>query len=114
MFLENFRNKKLSNYIFRGLVFKLAEKINKNAFLFLFRNRKKEYLDRIFLTANEAMAKDFDLTLEAYFNYADKGSMAHSIECRMPFMDYRLVEFLAGVPSVYKFHKAKLTLYSSI
>ena len=35
---------------------------------------------------------------------ADKGSMAHSVESRMPFMDYRLVEFLASVPSAYKIH----------
>ena len=34
----------------------------------------------------------------------DGQSMAHSIESRVPFMDYRLVEFLASVPMVYKIH----------
>ena len=31
--------------------------------------------------------------------------MAHSVESRMPFLDYRLVQFLAEVPSCYKIHK---------
>jgi asparagine synthase (glutamine-hydrolysing) len=30
--------------------------------------------------------------------------MAHSIESRMPFMDYRIFEFLSTVPSCYKIH----------
>ncbi len=32
----------------------------------------------------------------------DRGGMAHSVESRSPFLDYRLVEFLFSVPSVYK------------
>jgi len=28
----------------------------------------------------------------------DKMAMAHSVECRVPFLDHRLVEFMAGVP----------------
>ena len=35
-------------------------------------------------------------------HFADHTSMAYSIESRMPFMDYRLVEFLATVPACYK------------
>ena len=35
-------------------------------------------------------------------HFGDSQSMAHSIESRVPFMDYRLVEFLAAVPSNYK------------
>ncbi len=31
--------------------------------------------------------------------------MAFSVESRMPFLDYRLAEFLASVPSSYKIHK---------
>ena len=31
--------------------------------------------------------------------------MGHSVESRMPFMDYRVVEFLASVPPCYKIHK---------
>ncbi|NIN66452.1 MAG: asparagine synthetase B, partial [Anaerolineae bacterium] len=32
----------------------------------------------------------------------DRSSMAHSIEARMPFTDYRLVDFLFPLPAVYK------------
>lgn len=37
-------------------------------------------------------------------HFGDSQSMAHSIESRLPFMDYRLVEFLASVPATYKIH----------
>lgn len=33
----------------------------------------------------------------------DIASMAHSLECRQPFLDYRLVEFAAALPSSMKF-----------
>jgi asparagine synthase (glutamine-hydrolysing) len=36
---------------------------------------------------------------------ADKISMAHSVEARYPFLDYRLVEFLYSLPSEYKIQK---------
>lgn len=37
----------------------------------------------------------------------DRMSMAHSLEVRSPFMDYRLVEFLSKVPMQYKLHKGE-------
>ncbi len=33
----------------------------------------------------------------------DIASMAHGLECRAPFLDYRLVEFAASLPSRLKF-----------
>jgi asparagine synthase (glutamine-hydrolysing) len=36
-------------------------------------------------------------------NKVDIASMAHSLECRQPFLDYRLVEFAARLPSSLKF-----------
>ena len=53
---------------------------------------------------NEVLNKDFSTGLVNLFNNADRGSMAHSVEARMPFVDYRLVEFLASVPACYKIH----------
>lgn len=53
---------------------------------------------------NKVFCDDLELSLETLFHYADRGSMAFSIESRMPFMDYRLVEFLASVPASYKIH----------
>lgn len=53
---------------------------------------------------NQKLALDLRENLITLLHYADKVSMAHSIESRMPFMDFRLVEFLFSVPASYKFH----------
>lgn len=37
--------------------------------------------------------------------YEDRDSMAHGVESRTPFMDYRLVEFLTSLPSHFKIHE---------
>jgi asparagine synthase (glutamine-hydrolysing) len=39
--------------------------------------------------------------LPALLRYEDRNSMAWSIEARVPFLDYRLVEFLAGLPESF-------------
>lgn len=36
--------------------------------------------------------------LPSYLRYEDKNSMAHSVEARLPFLDYRLVEFAFSLP----------------
>jgi len=38
-------------------------------------------------------------------HFEDRNSMAHGIESRTPFLDYRLVEFLASLPSEFKVGK---------
>lgn len=53
---------------------------------------------------NQKLANDTVQSLVTLIHYADHTSMAYSIESRMPFMDYRLVEFLASVPACYKMH----------
>ena len=42
-------------------------------------------------------------SLPVLLRYEDRNSMARSIEARVPFLDYRLVEFLAGLPDQFKF-----------
>lgn len=42
-------------------------------------------------------------SLPALLRYEDRNSMARSIEARVPFLDVRLVEFLAGLPDRMKF-----------
>lgn len=54
---------------------------------------------------NETLKDAFTKSLVTLLHYADHTSMAHSVESRAPFMDYRLVEFLAKVPACYKMHK---------
>ena len=43
-----------------------------------------------------------DTSLPVLLRYEDRNSMAWSVESRVPFLDYRLVEFLAGVPDRMK------------
>lgn len=42
--------------------------------------------------------------LPALLRYEDKNSMAHSIETRLPFLDYRLVELATALPVNVKLH----------
>lgn len=41
-------------------------------------------------------------SLPVQLHWSDRDSMAHSIESRAPFLDYRLVEFIIGCPPEYK------------
>ena len=40
--------------------------------------------------------------LQMLLHWEDRDSMGHSIESRTPFLDYRLVEFVLGLPDEYK------------
>jgi asparagine synthase (glutamine-hydrolysing) len=67
--------------------------------------RVSKNISRQAMPVNQKLALDLRENLVTLLHYADKTSMAHSVESRMPFMDYRLVEFLFQVPSSYKFHE---------
>lgn len=41
-------------------------------------------------------------SLPALLHYEDRNSMAHSIEARTPFLDFRLVEFIFNLPAHFK------------
>lgn len=61
------------------------------------------YLDWPVREVNQRLFNDFHYTLlpSILRNY-DRCSMAHGIEVRMPFMDYRLVTYCFGLPPVAK------------
>lgn len=44
--------------------------------------------------------------LSDLLRYADRNSMAHSREVRLPFLSHELVEFMFSLPSSYKIHEA--------
>lgn len=54
------------------------------------------------INLNQRLKNDFDTVLNNLLHYSDSTSMAFSIESRAPFMDYRLVEYLASIPASYK------------
>lgn len=58
--------------------------------------------EKPFQPINERLLDDFGKHLVTLLHYADSTSMAFSIESRMPFMDYRLVELLYSIPAEYK------------
>lgn len=43
-----------------------------------------------------------EIGLPVLLRYLDRNSMAHSVESRLPFLDYRLVEFCLSLPDDYK------------
>ena len=47
----------------------------------------------------------FHTNLPSLLRYEDKNSMKHSIEARLPFLDYRLVEFNLNLPSDFKINQ---------
>lgn len=68
---------------------------------------KRGRLHNIGLTgASGLMEKSYeDIFKYSYpqlLRYEDRNSMAFSLESRVPFLDYRLVEFVFGLPSSYK------------
>lgn len=46
-----------------------------------------------------------NITIPALLHYEDRSSMAHSIESRVPFLDYRIVELGVNLSSVYLSHR---------
>ena len=43
--------------------------------------------------------------LDELLRYADRNSMAHGVELRLPFLSHELVEFIFSLPSAYKIHE---------
>ena len=48
----------------------------------------------------------FDFSIPNLLHYEDRNSMAHSVEARVPFLDYRLVEFSMRLPDDFKFNNS--------
>ena len=54
------------------------------------------------LLANTMYQDMFVKKLPKLLHFQDRSSMAHSVEARVPFLDYRLVEFLYSLPATWK------------
>jgi asparagine synthase (glutamine-hydrolysing) len=74
-------------------------------FLAIFNNqsnvRKEAYFDKM-------THFDFKCLLPALLHVEDRMSMAHGLECRVPFLDHPLIEFLATVPADVKFEGGRM------
>lgn len=58
--------------------------------------------------SNLSSVRDFSIAqlsasnLQMLLHWEDRDSMAHSVESRVPFLDYRLIEFVVGLPDEFK------------
>lgn len=56
---------------------------------------------------NEALLNHFNYKLEHLLKWEDRNSMNFSIEARLPFLDYRIVEHVLSLPSNMKIYKGQ-------
>lgn len=70
----------------------------------LFNYKRKE----LFVASNfkERMIYSLKSELPHLLRYADRNSMAHSVEIRLPFLYHELIEFTLSLPSDYIYNKA--------
>lgn len=50
------------------------------------------------------LQEETQLNLQQLLHYEDRNSMAFAIEARVPFVDYRVVEYGMSIPAAYKIH----------
>lgn len=101
---------------FQKIMYIFGKKIEKN----------KDYLNKKFLQETKGVGYntkiDFQyndichISLPVLLRYCDRNSMASSVESRLPFLDYRLVDFCLSLPLNLKINKgySKYILRSSI
>ena len=56
---------------------------------------------------NQSLVRHFQYKLEHLLRMEDRNSMAFSLEARVPYLDYRLIEFLLSVPGKLKIRDGK-------
>lgn len=98
------RSSSLRRRAVKGLLIKVVSSLVGKAFAKKMLGRFIPDIDKQSMPLNEKLALDMIDNLVTLIHYSDRVSMAHSIESRMPYMDYRLIEFLFSVPAAYKFH----------
>jgi asparagine synthase (glutamine-hydrolysing) len=92
------------SYLWLGIFANITEKIigkNLTQYLYELTGRK----EKLFTPLNQKLAEDIFSCLVNLHHVDERAFMAHSIEHRTPFMDYRLIEFLATIPAAYKIAK---------
>ncbi|MEP6924227.1 MAG: asparagine synthase (glutamine-hydrolyzing) [Pyrinomonadaceae bacterium] len=91
---------------------KMRYNLRNNTEPFLDRSFQKEFSSESFAFQNQSrtlaeslLQSTFGGSLEELLRYADRNSMAHSREVRLPFLHYKLVEFLFSLPAHFKIRR---------
>ncbi len=118
-FLYYFKNHK-SFYAFKTFAFFLLSserqtQLRTNTYGYLSEHLNERYSKDNFITSNlysssslnEALYNHFEYKLEHLLKWEDRNSMKFSIEARLPFLDYRLVEYVLGLPSEQKIYNGQ-------
>ena len=80
-----------------------ARDFNNPCFAYKIEDRTLEYSTDPF--ANELLTNLLYTSLPEYLRYEDRNSMAYSTESRLPFLDYRLVEWAVSLPNELKINE---------
>ena len=54
---------------------------------------------------NESLVRHIQYKLEHLLRMEDRNSMHFSLEARVPYLDYRLVEYVLGIPGILKIYR---------
>lgn len=108
---SQFSSKKISRYVLKRFLSTKLRIIVKKILVTFGLYEPKKYLNNkstlIPVREPNDFSNDLDKSLFQQFfqsplpgilNQYDRCSMAHGVECRMPFMDYRIVEFIFSLP----------------
>jgi asparagine synthase (glutamine-hydrolysing) len=91
--------------MFASIIFNILQRIlTKKVVEKIFGGIGAKYNLALTAPVNKMLLESVMTGLINLIHFGDSQSMAFSIESRLPFMDYRLVEFLASVPAAYKIH----------
>jgi asparagine synthase (glutamine-hydrolysing) len=101
--LQALRNPQTLRFALAGAAFNLLGRAGLRSAVRELLHRKGKRHD-VYQSLNVRLRDDTLSGLPRLLHYADRSSMAHAIESRMPFLDYRLMEFCASIPASYKLH----------
>jgi asparagine synthase (glutamine-hydrolysing) len=96
-------------YIFKLIIKNKAKKINlgfsEELFEYLlYRNGIDKYMQIKEYNLNDALIDSLYDSLSYLLYTGDRDSMMFSVESRLPYLDYRLIEFIINLPENYKIH----------
>jgi len=80
----------------------LLKKILLKKFLFNNKYKDKQHSENSGSIREHSLNQLLNINLPMLLHYEDRNSMAFSIESRVPFLDYRIVEFTLNQPDEYK------------